>query len=48
MKTIWNGEAFDGLQDLSSEEMNRIAGGESLLYWIGYGIASAARLITNS
>lgn len=47
MKTTWNGEAFDRLQDLSTAEMTRIAGGESLWYWIGYGIGSAVRLISN-
>jgi hypothetical protein len=37
-----------GLEDLSSEEMAGIAGGESIFYWIGYGIGSIGRIITQA
>ena len=47
MKTTWNEESFYGMRELSTEEMTRIVGGESIWFWIGYGIGSAVRLITN-
>jgi hypothetical protein len=33
------------LIEMSDAELARIVGGESLLYWLAYGIGSAARLI---
>jgi len=38
MKTGWNGEALHGMQDLPEEEARKVCGGESLWYWISYGV----------
>lgn len=45
MKKVWNEEFIQGLEELSCEESARIIGGESLWYWIGYGIGTVSRLI---
>jgi hypothetical protein len=37
-----------GLEDLSSEELAGIAGGDGIFYWIGYGIGSIGRFITKT
>jgi hypothetical protein len=37
-----------GLEELSSEELAGIAGGESIFFWIGYGIGNIGRIITQA
>jgi hypothetical protein len=37
-----------GLEDLSLEEQAAITGGESIFFWIGYGIGSIGRIITQA
>ena len=36
-----------GLEELSMDETEEIAGGESLWYWMAYGAGRAANFITN-
>jgi len=38
MKRGWNGEPLHGMQDLPADEVQRVNGGESLWYWISYGV----------
>jgi hypothetical protein len=46
MKKVWNEEFLQGLEELSWEESAGIAGGESLWYWVGYGLGSVTRFIS--
>jgi len=43
MNTVWNGELLQGMEEMTVEEEQAIAGGESLSFWIGY----AAGVVTN-
>jgi hypothetical protein len=47
MKTGWNGELLQGLQELPMETSASIIAGESLWYWIGYGAGLAVYMITH-
>jgi hypothetical protein len=47
MKKEWKGEFLHGMEELSLEESAAINGGESLWYWIGYGLGRAANYISN-
>jgi hypothetical protein len=40
-------ELHNGLQELSVEEAEAINGGESLWFWIGYGIGYVAHAISS-
>ena len=46
MKTGWNGELPQGLEQLPLKDESTIVGGESLWYWIGYGAGLAANMFT--
>jgi hypothetical protein len=46
MRTTWSEDSLTGWRELSTEEMSGIAGGESLWYWIGYGVGTVARYIS--
>ncbi|HEV3224588.1 MAG TPA: hypothetical protein VGZ90_17035 [Puia sp.] len=48
MKKRWNGELLQGLQELPMETSASIIAGESLFYWIGYGLGLAANMFANS
>jgi hypothetical protein len=48
MKKTWNGEFLQGLEELSKEERSAIMGGESLWYWIGYGVGIIGYGITHA
>jgi hypothetical protein len=48
MKKRWNGELMQGMQELPMETSVSIVGGESLFFWIGYGLGLAANMFTNS
>ena len=47
MIKIMNQEFLLGLKELSKEEATAIIGGESLWYWISYGIGYAGYMITH-
>ena len=47
MKTSWNGELLQGLQELPMETSASIIAGETLWYWIGYGIGLTAYMFTH-
>jgi hypothetical protein len=47
MKTGWNGELLQGMQELPMETAATIVGGESIFFWIGYGLGVAANTITH-
>ena len=47
MKSQWNGELLQGMQELPMETAATIVGGESIFFWIGYGLGATARAITN-
>ena len=36
----WNGVFLQGMQEMTKEESVTITGGESIWYWIGYGLGS--------
>jgi hypothetical protein len=40
MKKMWNGELPEGMVELRKEECQRISGGYSLWYYIGYAVGS--------
>jgi hypothetical protein len=46
MEKVWNKEFLRGLEELSVEETNGIIGGESLWYWVGYGIGSVGHFLS--
>ena len=48
MKMKWNGETPQGLQELTSAEARAIVGGESLWFWIGYGLGRLGNAIANA
>ena len=48
MKKMMKEEFLNGLKELSVEESTAIIGGESLWYWIGYGIGYAGYIISNA
>jgi hypothetical protein len=41
-------ELHSGMQELTVEETETIMGGESLWFWIGYGIGYVAHAISNA
>lgn len=48
MKKNLNVEFLDGFSELSREESMSIIGGESLWYWIAYGVGYVGYVIKNS
>ncbi len=46
MNMKWNGEFLQGLEELPLDEQHTIAGGESLLFWLGYAAGKVANWIT--
>ncbi len=48
MKTKWNGELMPGLQELPMEASVSINAGESIWYWIGYGIGWTTNLFAST
>ncbi len=42
-----NKDFLPGLEELSVDETEEIVGGESLWYWVGYGVGRAAFFMTN-
>lgn len=47
MRSGWNGELPQGMQELSMEVSDSIVGGESIFFWIGYGLGTAVNAIAN-
>ena len=47
MKNKWNGELLQGMEELQLKEEIAITGGETLWYWIGYGIGLTAYMLTH-
>jgi hypothetical protein len=47
MKTKWNGELPQGMQELTMEAASSVVGGESILFWIGYGLGVATNAIVH-
>jgi hypothetical protein len=47
MKTKWNGELLQGLEELQPADAKEIVGGETLWYWIGYGVGLLGYMITH-
>ncbi len=47
MKSKWNGELLQGMQELSMEASESIVGGESIFFWIGYGIGTVVNGVTS-
>jgi hypothetical protein len=47
MKPRWNGEMLHGMQELPMETSISIIAGESLWFWIGYGIGVAVNTVTH-
>jgi hypothetical protein len=47
MKSVWNGEMLQGMQELSMETAATIVGGESIFFWIGYGIGAAVNAVNH-
>lgn len=47
MKTRWNGELLRGLEELPSNETTSIVGGESLWYWVLYGLTAPIYMWTH-
>lgn len=48
MKTKWNGELMPGLQELPMETSVSINAGESIWFWIGYGIGVTTNLFASN
>jgi hypothetical protein len=48
MNKKWDGKLMQGMQELPMETSVSIIAGESLFYWIGYGIGLATNLFTSS
>jgi hypothetical protein len=48
MKKTWNGEFLQGLEELAEKDECTISGGESLWFWIGYGVGRVSNLFTGS
>jgi len=47
MKTPWNGEFLQGMEELTFEERTSVIGGESLWYWVSYGISLEIYMLTH-
>jgi hypothetical protein len=47
MKAKWNGEILQGMRELPLEACASVVAGESLWYWIGYGIGAATNAVTH-
>jgi hypothetical protein len=47
MKTTWNGEFLRGMEGLTFEEKTSIIGGESLWYWVVYGVGLEIHMWTH-
>ena len=47
MKKKSSAEFLQGLEELSMEETMGIIGGESLWYWVGYGLGAATNYISH-
>jgi len=47
MKTAGNNEIFQGFEELSVNEGTAIVGGETLWYWIGYGVGTLGYMVTH-
>ncbi|HSZ32570.1 MAG TPA: hypothetical protein VK772_04625 [Puia sp.] len=47
MKTKWNGELPQGMQELTMETSDSITGGESIFFWIGYGLGVATNAVVH-
>jgi len=47
MKNNWNGQLLQGLQELPSESPASIIAGETLWYWVGYGVGLTIYMITH-
>jgi hypothetical protein len=47
MKTVWNGELPQGLEELPLKDESSIVGGESLWYWVGYSAGLAVYMFTH-
>ncbi len=48
MKTKWNGELMPGLQELPMETSVSIKAGESIWFWIGYGIGLTTKMFAST
>jgi hypothetical protein len=48
MKKVSNGEFISGLEELSLKEAKSITGGESLWYWLGYGVGYFGYTVTHA
>ncbi len=48
MKEVCNEDFLQGWQELSAEESAGITGGESLWYWVGFGLGTVVRFISQS
>jgi hypothetical protein len=42
-----NSEIFPGFEELSVNEGAAIVGGESLWYWVGYGVGALGYMVTH-
>jgi hypothetical protein len=40
MNLKWNGEFLHGMEELSEAEQHTVAGGESLMFWVGYVVGT--------
>jgi hypothetical protein len=48
MKKRWNGELLQGLQELPMETSASIIAGESLFFWIGYGLGQVTKMFAST
>jgi hypothetical protein len=48
MRKRWNGELLQGLQELPMETSASIIAGESLFFWIGYGLGQVTKMFASS
>jgi hypothetical protein len=48
MKTKWNGELRRGLEELSSNEKTSIVGGDTLWYWVIWGLTQAEYILSHT
>jgi len=46
MNLKWNGEFLHGMEELSETEQHTIAGGDSLLFWVGYVVGTVGNWLT--
>jgi hypothetical protein len=47
MKTAWNNENFQEFEELTVNEGTAIVGGETLWYWVGFGVGALGYMITH-